>query len=76
MPGTGRGDGGAGLRPAGAAAGQGSAAVAPVEGDGVEDVAEHAQLGQHLHALDRGIADEVEHGRLQRRAVEVVAIVE
>ena len=54
-----------------------SAAVAPVEGDGVEDVAGHPELREHQHALDREAAlgaevdDRVLHGP---GAVEVVAV--
>ena len=37
-----------------------SAPVAPVEADRVEDVAEHAQLGEQQHALDRRVAGELD----------------
>ena len=53
------------------------AAVAPVEADRVEDVAEHPELGQDEHALDRRVAGEVDRGLLQRAvAVEVVGVAE
>ena len=42
-------------------------AVAPVEADRVEDVAEHARLGEHQDALDRRVAGELDHRLLQRR---------
>ena len=53
------------------------APVAPVEADRVEDVAQHAELRQHQHALDRRVAGELDHRLLQRPvAVEVVGVAE
>ena len=52
-------------------------AVAPVEADRVEDVAEDAELREAEHAVDLGIAGEAAHGLLERQvAVEVVAVAE
>ena len=54
------------------------AAVAPVEADRVEDVAEHAQLGEHQDALDRRVAGEARRTACFSGAapVEVVAVAE